>query len=218
MLHNRELFADVSDVSRETLEDYDRWHALLKRWNARINLVSRGDLDQFWSRHALDSWQITPILGSVFAKKAPFMVNKSPKIIDFGSGGGFPAIAAAIHCKHSQKGEVTMIESVGKKAAFLKTVIRELRLPAKVLAERIENLPPQNADIITARAFAPLPRLLTYAAPHQTPTTEYILLKGANVDEELEIASATWTFTSKTAKSLTDEAATILRLTNVTPK
>ena len=111
-----------------------------------------------------------------------------------------------------------MIESVGKKATFLKTVIRELELPAKVMAERIENLPPQNADIITARAFAPLPRLLTYAAPHQTSTTEYILLKGANVDEELEIASATWTFTSKTAKSLTDEAATILRLTNVMPK
>ncbi len=207
-----DIFARKTNVSRETLADYQAWHDLLLKWNARINLVAKNEMAQFWHRHALDSWQI-----------CRYLPEADAHIVDFGSGGGFPAISAAIHCKHSGTngsgaGRVTLIESVGKKASFLKTAIRELSLPAEVRGERIENLDPLRADIITARAFAPLPRLLEYAEPHQKPGTDYILLKGASVDEELKAASRTWTFTSEAVTSLTDEAASILLLKDVRRK
>jgi len=199
-------FAQKTNVSRETLADYIRWEALLQRWNARINLVAKGELASFWTRHALDSWQI-----------CPYLPKKDAHIVDFGSGAGFPGIAAAICCKQSGVGQVMLIESAGKKASFLKTVIRELALPAQVRAERIEKLPSLRAGVITARAFAPLGRLLDYATPHIEADTQFILLKGERVDEELEKASLKWTFTSKTVKSLSDDVGVILILQDVSP-
>lgn len=204
---NQAEFERRSGVSRETISDYVQWEQLLRRWNARINLVAPNSLAEFWGRHALDSWQICPLLP-----------ENPGHIVDFGSGAGFPGIAASIHCKHVGQGRVTMVESAGKKASFLKTVVRELGLPAKVSSDRIEALAPQVADIITARAFAPLPRLLRYAEPHMTDDTQFILLKGENVDEELEMAQDEWTFDLKTVKSQTDENAAILLLSHVKAK
>jgi len=203
---NQEGFASISNVSRETLEDYVNWYRLLRKWNARINLVAPSTLDDFWARHALDSWQICPLLPD------------NPKVIlDFGSGAGFPGIAAAIHMKHglSDKGQgchVHLVESAGKKASFLKTVIRELALPATVHSQRIESLEPMKADVITARAFAPLPRLFEYALPHLHDETILILPKGETVTTELEKASTTWTFSLETVKSITQDNATLLRV------
>lgn len=156
-------------------------------------------------RHALDSWQITPLFKST-----------DRQFLDFGSGAGFPGLAAAIALSaHQDQGSVTLTESAGKKASFLRTAIRELSLPATIHAGRIEDLSPFEADVITARAFAPLDRLLGYAAPFLKKSTRLILLKGGAVDEELELAQCRWTFDYSLVKSLTDNTGSILIVENV---
>ena len=200
-------FAARTNVSRETLSDYARWEALLMRWNARINLVAPSSLADFWQRHALDSWQV-----------CAHIPEKAEHIVDFGSGAGFPGLSVAIACKERGAGQVTLIESAGKKASFLRTVIRELGLPARVLSERIEDLPDLGADVITARAFAPLPRLLNYARPHSHAQTKFVLLKGANAESEIKKAREIWTFDVESVTSLTDEDGVVLNLSNVRAK
>ena len=205
-------FAARSNVSRETLADYAAWHALLRKWNAKINLVAPSTLESFWGRHALDSQQI-----------CPYLPQTAQIILDLGSGAGFPGIASAIHVKHSadslgQGGHVHLVESAGKKAAFLKTVIRELGLPASVHSERIEALPPMRADVITARAFAPLPRLFDYALPHIHKDTLFILPKGEKAANEIENAQQAWTFSLETVKSITQDGAGLLIVKDLAPK
>ena len=205
-------FAARSNVSRETLADYAAWHAHLRKWNAKINLVAPSTLESFWGRHALDSQQI-----------CPYLPQTAQIILDLGSGAGFPGIASAIHVKQSadslgQGGHVHLVESAGKKASFLKTVIRELGLPATVHSERIEALPPMRADVITARAFAPLPRLFDYALPHIHKDTLFILPKGEKAADEIENAQQAWTFSLETVKSITQDGASLLIIKDLAPK
>ncbi len=208
-------FEQRSNVSRETLADYIKWQALLRKWSARINLVAPSTLDMFWERHALDSWQICPLLS-----------DDAKILLDFGSGAGFPGLAAAIHIKHhelksdeARRGrQVHLVESVGKKASFLKTVTRELGLPARIHNTRIEQLPAMKADVITARAFAPLPSVFDYALPHIHAGTTLILLKGENAARDIENAQTTWTFTLESVKSITQDNASVLIIKNLARK
>lgn len=199
-----EKFQAKTSVSHETLEKYKVWHRLLVKWNAKINLVAKSTLPDFWTRHALDSWQITPLLRET-----------DRNCLDFGSGGGFPGLAVAIALAEKPDSQVTLTESAGKKASFLKAVSREIDLSTYTHSGRIENLNPFRADVITARAFAPLDRLLSYSEPFLAPETQLLLLKGAAVDEELELARAQWTFDCETVKSLSDEDGCILKMRNV---
>ena len=128
---------------------------------------------------------------------------------------GFPGIAMAIGCKQAGRGQVLMVESAGKKANFLKTVIRELDLPAKIWADRAENLPAQPYDVITARAFAPLPKLLTYAQPFWGKHTTALLLKGQTAQAELTQAQKHWSFHVETQVSRSDETGLVLKLTDL---
>ena len=201
---HKQIFAEQTDVSHETLEKYDIWHKLLIKWNAKINLVAKSTLPEFWVRHALDSWQITP-----------YLRVEDRHVLDFGSGAGFPGIACAIKLSEMANCRVTLVESAGKKASFLRTVIRELDLSAHVHGDRLEALEPFPADVITARAFAPLPRLFNYASPFLSDHTQLILLKGGAVDEELKDVSKEWTFTYKTVKSLSDEDGCVLIIKNL---
>jgi 16S rRNA (guanine527-N7)-methyltransferase len=201
-------FAAEKDVSRETLTDFAAWQALLVKWNRTINLVSPSALDGFWLRHALDSWQVAAYIP---AGETEF------SCLDLGSGAGFPGLAVAIACKHRGVGQVTLVESAGKKANFLRTVIRELGLPATVWADRAEKLSPKPYDIITARAFAPLPRLLTYAQPFWGETTKAVLLKGQAASEELTEAQKYWTFNVTTQQSRSDENGDILMIEGLSP-
>lgn len=204
MPHKDEFLAQTS-VSRETLAKYEQWHGLLLKWNPHINLVARSTLPEFWMRHALDSWQITPLFK-----------DTDKAFLDFGSGAGFPGLAAAIAlAARGEGGSVTLTESAGKKASFIRTAIRELSLPATIHGGRIEDLAPFEADVITARAFAPLDRLLGYASPFLKESTRLILLKGGAVDEELELAQRTWTFNHRIVKSLSDDTGSILVLEDV---
>lgn len=200
-------FAALDDVSRETFSDFQSYEALLAKWNRKINLVSPAAAKDFWGRHALDSWQLAPLLPEKF-----------DKLLDLGSGAGFPGIAMAIACKARGQGEVTMVESAGKKASFLRTVIRELNLPAKVWADRAENMPAQRFDVITARAFAPLPRLLTYAHPFWGQGTTALLLKGQGALEELTLAENSWIYNVTTTASRSDATGIILQINDLAPR
>ena len=180
----------------------------MRKWNARINLVAPKEIDHFWHRHAYDSWQLTAHLP-----------EKWDRVVDLGSGGGFPGLAFGFFAKaHSGAKEVHLVESVGKKTSFLKTVTRELGLPVTVHTARVEDLRPLKADILTARAFAPLPRLFAYAQPHLSNSAILLLPKGESADKEIESARMDWHFDVESFKSLTDEAAAILKITGLRPK
>ena len=153
---NADDFADHVDVPRGTLDDFSLWYGLLRKWNARINLVAPKEIEQFWHRHAYDSWQLNAYLPETW-----------DRLVDLGSGGGFPGLSFGIFSKLRGYGNVHLVESIGKKTSFLKTVTRELDLPITVHTARVEDLDPLEADVLTARAFAPLPRLFDYAAPHR---------------------------------------------------
>jgi len=204
MAYSFEDFARESNVSRETLADYQAWHALLLKWNRKINLVSPMALDAFWRRHALDSWQIWP-----------YVPKKAEKFIDLGSGAGFPGLAMALGCKAGGQGHVTLVESAGKKTTFLRTVIRELDLPATATSVRAEEIEQKVHDVITARAFAPLPRLLAYAQPFWGEGTIGLFLKGEAAQEELTLASKEWTYNVEIIPSQSDSTGCLLKITEL---
>lgn len=200
-------FERDANVSRETLDAYHHWHALLLKWNKSINLVQGRALEHFWERHALDSHQITKLIPS-----------SAKTVLDMGSGAGFPGIAVAIAFKGREDAHVTLVDSVGKKATFLRTVIRELGLPAKASSERVEALDLKPVDVITARAFAPLPRLLDYAASFWKDDTLAILLKGRQAESEIEEARQAYEFEADLSESQTDPEGRIVVITGLKSK
>jgi len=204
MTYSFEDFARDSNVSRETLANYQAWQELLFKWNRKINLVSPAALGDFWRRHALDSWQIWP-----------HIPKNAENFIDLGSGAGFPGLAMAMGCKERGQGQVTLVESAGKKTSFLRSVIRELGLPAHATSERAESLEAKDYDIITARAFAPLPRLFSYAQPFWGEGTIGLFLKGEAVQEELTKASKEWTYNVEVIPSLSDVTGCLLKITEL---
>lgn len=202
---DRDRFAADQDVSRETLERLDIYAGLLKKWNPSINLVAKSTLNDLWRRHFLDSAQILSISDR----------NKG-RWADLGSGGGFPGLIVAILADEARPDiRVTCVESDLRKATFLRTVIRETGLGAEVLTDRAETLEPLEADIVSARALAPLTRLLGYAQRHLADGGEAIFLKGAGAEAELKEALETWTFGLDTYPSKTDPEATILRIGDI---
>jgi len=201
MAYTRTHFVADTTVSRETLADFEVWHQLLIKWNRRINLVSHAAIAAFWQRHALDSWQI--------CENFPKEVTS---VLDLGSGAGFQntGVETTPH--------VTLVEAVGKKTNFLRTVIREIGLPATALSQRIENIPPSPYDVITARAFAPLPLLFTYAQPFWSKKTIGLFLKGESAAEELTEAQNYWTFNVEKITSQSNPAGVLLKITGLEPK
>lgn len=146
---DRADFIATRNVSRETLARLDRVIETLGQARLRTNLIGPKEWPHIWQRHVWDSLQLVDYL------------TPEARIVDLGSGAGFPGLilAAALPDAH-----VTMIESVGKKTAFLRSAIKAADLSASVLQARAESAPDINADFVTARAFAPLPKLLEYAA------------------------------------------------------
>lgn len=197
-------FAKLDSVSRETLGMFSQWEELLLRWNPRINLVAASTLKDFWTRHALDSWQLVE-----------HMPETTSSVIDLGSGAGFPGLALAIGLKGKVGASVTLVESVGKKANFMRTVIRELDLPAKVINERVESMPPSSFDLISARAFAPLDKLFNYSNGFWNKNTVALFPKGRGFEKEITLAQARWGFDYAAIPSKTDLEAVILKISNL---
>lgn len=193
------------DVSRETLERLRIYEALLRKWNPAINLVSKSTLDQVWSRHFLDSAQIFDLADPSARTWA-----------DLGSGGGFPGLVVAILAAgRGRELGMTLVESDTRKAAFLMTVAREAGLTVAVKSERIEALSPLGADILSARALAPLVKLLEFSERHLRPGGQALFPKGANHAEELRQALETWSFSYDTIPSATDPDAVVYSLREI---
>jgi 16S rRNA (guanine527-N7)-methyltransferase len=188
-------------VSRETTDRLARYVDLLQRWNDSVNLVAPGSLYRVWHRHILDSaqlWRLAP--------------RPSRLWLDVGSGGGLPGLVCAIIARDSApETRFALVESDRRKSAFLATCRRELALDIDIHATRVEALAPLGADILSARALAPLTTLFDRLARQVTPETTLLLPKGARHAEEIAEARAHWRFTAELHPSITDPAARILR-------
>jgi 16S rRNA (guanine527-N7)-methyltransferase len=185
---------------RTGVSDYDlarlRCYAdVLAHWQQRMNLVSRSSLDDLWHRHMLDSAQLKTHL------REPDKI-----ILDLGSGAGFPGLVLGI----LTPGPVHLVESHRRKCAFLKEAARETGANVVIHNARIEQLEPFAADVVTARALAPLKNLLTYAAPFLAENSRCLLLKGAKVEQELTESRKKWNMNVTEAKSISDPSGTIL--------
>ncbi|XDZ62322.1 16S rRNA (guanine(527)-N(7))-methyltransferase RsmG [Alphaproteobacteria bacterium LSUCC0396] len=191
--------ARLLNVSRETIDKFRAYLTLLEKWQARINLVANSTLAEAWQRHILDSGQL-----------AAFYPPQTKNIMDVGSGAGFPGLVLAI------MGGVTvdLVESDQRKAVFLSMVIRELDLPAKVHNQRIETLPQLFPDVITARALAPVPKLLKLIENQLSPKSVCLFLKGAAVQDELTNLQTYSTMDATTHPSLSGPTGVVLELKN----
>ena len=199
---DRDSFASRFDVSRETLAMLDTYAELLNKWNPKINLVSRNTLSDLWHRHFADSAQLFQHIDV-----------ESNNWLDFGSGAGFPALVVAALAKKTRPGlRFTLAESDHRKAAFLMTVSNALGLNAEIVTQRIEMLQAQNADIISARAVAPLEQLLSWAAPHAHKSTVLLFPKGNSYESELTAARKHWHIEVEVIPSMTDSSSVILRI------
>ncbi len=199
-----------NDVSRETYGRIETYCAELLRWNARINLVGRGDAAKVWARHVEDSLQLLALMPDGLAQGFGGEAGAA-QAVDLGSGGGFPGMVLAIA---SGVGFV-LVEADGRKAAFLREAARLVDAPVRVLARRIEAAAPQGAALVTARALAPLPRLLPLVARHLAPGGIALLMKGADADRELTAAAADWHMEVMRHQSRTESDGTILQVSGL---
>jgi len=193
------------DVSRETMDAFRSYEALVQKWNPAINLVAKSDIHQIWGRHIIDSVQLF--------QYAP---EKVDKWCDIGSGGGFPGVVMAIIAREkSPDTSFTFIESDQRKAAFLRTVTRELDLKVTVSATRVEDTDPVEADVLTARALKSLDTLIPFTTRHLKPSGTAIFPKGKNWTAEIEQAKQNWTFEVDSHRSITDPEARVLVLKEI---
>jgi 16S rRNA (guanine527-N7)-methyltransferase len=188
------------DVSRETLDRLGDFVALLERWQSAINLVGRATLDQAWTRHVLDSAQLVPLIPA-----------DAHSLVDLGSGAGFPGlIVTALRPDLA----VALVEADARKAAFLGEAARLLApaKPPRIVISRIEAVSGVRADVITARAVAPLGQLLAWAAPCRTDTAICLFHKGKGWQRELTEAMKDWEIPYQSFVSVTDRDAVLLRI------
>jgi 16S rRNA (guanine527-N7)-methyltransferase len=204
-----EAFAAHFDVSRETIERLSRYADLVRLWQARINLVAPSTLDDLWHRHIADCAQLTE-----------FVPADARVLVDLGSGGGFPGIVLGIMLAEREGFKTTLIESDQRKAAFLREAVRQLAIPVDILSMRIENRETQLkvgiADVVTARALAPLARLLGWVAPYLGPKSIALLMKGRDAEREIQDARVEWRFDVELQPSLTEAVARIVVVRSLT--
>lgn len=194
----------MNDVSRETEARLDHYASLIRTWNPRINLVASATIANLQQRHIADCLQLVKL-----ARPTRGLW------VDLGSGGGLPGLVVAIACNETSM-SFLLVESDQRKSAFLRTVVRELGLRnVKVTTNRIEALEPLNAAYISARALAPLPRLMPYLDHHLVKDGQAWLMKGRQWRSELSEALETWRFNHESFASSTEDAAAILKISEV---
>ena len=189
-------FRERTGVSAATLARLEIMAALLVKWQARINLVGGATLADVWRRHFLDSAQLLPLLPA------------AGPVVDLGSGAGFPGLVLAI----LGVPDVHLIESDGRKCAFLQEAARATGTAVTLHRARAEAVPPMAAGAVTARALAPLGQLLDLAEKFIAPHTICVFPKGRNAEGELTESQKTWMMTATRIDSVTDSDATILKL------
>lgn len=212
-------------VTADIRRDLERYVALLREWQRTHNLVGRGELDAIWSRHVADSLQL---------------IGHAPPgwktWVDLGSGAGFPGLIIAIAAKGrdgpaeagasppsrpSAKAEVTLVEANMKKAAFLRAAIRETGAPARVATQRIEahaGTMRGEADVVSARALAPLSELCALASPYLHEESMLLLLKGQDFVHEHAAASKAWDYDVVTIPSVTNPDGQVVAIRKLRPR
>lgn len=192
---------DLVNVSRETLDRLEIYARLLERWQSRMNLISPNSLDDIWRRHFLDSAQLHLHLDPAIEG-----------ITDLGTGAGFPGLVLGIITGIP----VELVESNGRKCAFLREAARETAASVTVHQARIEDVPPWRTGLIVARALAPLDRLLDMAARFSTDFEQdppiCLFLKGKTAASELTQTQKMWNMRAQSIESLSDPSGCILRI------
>lgn len=192
-------FAALCGATPAQMADLERFRVLLTERNAVMNLVSPASLPHFWSRHAWDSAQLVRLQPDARAWA------------DLGAGAGLPGIVLAILGKTVLGFHVDLIESMTKRCKFLGEVVEDLQLPATVHNARAEDLD-LTVEIVTARACAPLHRLLRYARPYLQSGATGLFLKGQDVVSEMSEAARYWEYEADVLPSKSDPRGRIVRV------
>ena len=200
-----ETLAEAYEISRENRERLITYEALLQRWNAVQDLVAPSTLADAWQRHFADSAQLLAL--------APAEVDNW---VDLGSGAGFPGLVVAILLPPRPNLRVHLIESNGRKCAFLRDVARATRAPVEIHDQRIESVTNQatlrNVSVVSARALAPLDKLITLAEPFFGPKTVGLFLKGRDAAAEIDEARRKRAFDCEAHPSLTDAEGRVVEI------
>jgi len=181
----------------------EKYISELIEFNKHTNLVGKSTLKNIWERHVADSLQLSF-----------FIAKKNLKIFDLGTGGGLPGIPLSILGYQN----IFMIDSVGKKIDFIRSVIKKLSLSAKTEKKRIENLNIGKADLIISRALAPLHRLLSYSLLLSNKNTTSLFLKGRSVYNEIEMAKKHYYFNYEIFESVSSGEGCVLKIMDLKTK
>ena len=195
----------MGGVDENTLYRLDVYIGLLKKWQKAINLVGPKTLEDPWRRHILDSAQLIDLVNST--------EGDNNRIVDLGSGAGLPGLIVAIMTGLP----VHLVESDQRKSTFLREAARETKTNVDVHVGRIEAIQPLSGNIVTARALAPLVKLLPWVYRHLAKGGKTVLLKGADVDEELTVCSKQWTMNITRKCSASDASGTVLIIEYLSP-
>lgn len=217
LAEDRERALALIPVSRETSARLDRFIEILLRWQAHTNLIAPSTEPVLWTRHVADSLQLVDL-----ARKTPSESQASSRIwVDLGSGAGFPGLVIGCALADEKGVEVHLVESIGKKATFLKEAAKAADAPVHVHAMRIADFvrrAPKRIDVVTARALAPLPKLLGEAYPLLKRGARGLFPKGQDVAAELTDAAKCWNIKATLAESRTDAKARIVVVESAEPK
>jgi 16S rRNA (guanine527-N7)-methyltransferase len=200
-------FQQAANVSRETLDRLKLFTALLEDWSSRHNLVSAASFREIWRRHIWDSAQLADLVSPGAAS-----------LVDLGSGAGFPGLILALLLGDRTGFRTVLYEATRKKADFLAAAAERLGVMPEIRNARIEGARPEPFDLVTARACAPLPRLLLYAQAFQGPGTVNLFLKGQSVGSELTEAHKIWKMQVRERQSRSDPWGRILVIEQLQPK
>ena len=201
----RQRLSEIHPVSRETMARLAAYHDLLVKWQAKTNLVSPATLPDFWERHVADSLQLLALKRNALSWT------------DLGSGGGFPGLVIAAGLAERQGGVVRLVESNQKKCAFLRQAASRMNVPAEVFSCRIESAAEQivAAEVVTARALAPLSKLLKWTGEFLTDDRVALFMKGRDFRREIEDSHGDWKFDLVEHPSRIDPAGCVLEIANV---
>lgn len=202
------LKAIVPAVSRETADRLIAFEELFRKWSKAINLASPSTLNELWTRHILDSAQLFPL------------ASDAKNWLDIGSGGGFPGIVTACFLADQPGSTIDLIESAGKKAAFLRTAAGHLNVPARIHSARIEAMwqKIETPQVVTARALASLNDLFGLAEPWLTNGAKALFQKGRDYQREIDESRVGWSFDLVQHQSAIDQASVILEISNLRRK
>ena len=190
-------------LNKTQVDKLDFYLSSIIKHNKHTNLIGKSTIENIWDRHVLDCLQLTK-----------HITNKKLRIIDLGTGAGLPGILLSI----TGYQKILMVDSVKKKTDFVRKIIKDLSLTAKIQNKRIENPPTSQHDIVVSRALAPLVKLLTYARLYSNKNTTSLFLKGKNAISEIDIASKKFFFEFEKIKSLSSDEGCILKINNIKVK